>query len=200
VTILERRFGRDDRRSPSPSGRITPDTRVIIADLFDPISGDDHPCITRSARLDGRWLWSRQWCARPDALISSAGHRVQMGASDRRPGWPAGVDGSFAVVTRVVETPWTGGAIRDAARHRGAQSSAHAGLHGRDGPPWTGTGFLIPQRSRVQLPPPLIVSAGQDPFLSGRGPLRFWCCSKTCNGSKAPRGLAARRGRWGDTG
>jgi hypothetical protein len=40
---------------------------------------------------------------------------------------------------RVVETPWTGGAIRDAARHRGAESSAHAGLHGRGKPAWTRT-------------------------------------------------------------
>ena len=40
-----------DRRSPNPSGRITLDTRVIIANFFDLICGDDHPCITRSVRL-----------------------------------------------------------------------------------------------------------------------------------------------------
>src|SRR5262249_16789641 len=34
-----------DRRSLSPSGRITLDIRVIIASLFDPICGDDHPYI-----------------------------------------------------------------------------------------------------------------------------------------------------------
>ena len=42
-----------DRRSLNPSGRITQDTRVIIANFFDPIYGDDHPCITRSARVSG---------------------------------------------------------------------------------------------------------------------------------------------------
>jgi hypothetical protein len=41
-----------DRRSPSPSGRITLDTQVIIADTFGPICGDDHPRITGSARPD----------------------------------------------------------------------------------------------------------------------------------------------------
>jgi hypothetical protein len=39
-----------DRRSPSPSGRITLHTRVIIANFFGLICGDDHPCINRSAR------------------------------------------------------------------------------------------------------------------------------------------------------
>jgi len=34
-------------RSPKPSRRITLDIRVIIARVFDPISGDDHPYITR---------------------------------------------------------------------------------------------------------------------------------------------------------
>jgi len=37
-----------DRRSPKPFGRITQDTRVILASFFDPICGDDHPCISRS--------------------------------------------------------------------------------------------------------------------------------------------------------
>ena len=36
-----------DRRSPKPFGRITQDTRVILASFFDPICGDDHPCISR---------------------------------------------------------------------------------------------------------------------------------------------------------
>src|SRR5215472_13854634 len=40
-----------DRRSPKPFGRITQDTRVILASFFDPICGDDHPCISRYARL-----------------------------------------------------------------------------------------------------------------------------------------------------
>src|SRR6266567_1047349 len=39
-----------DPRSPKPFGRITPDTRVILAEFFGLICGDDHPCITRSAR------------------------------------------------------------------------------------------------------------------------------------------------------
>jgi len=30
--------------------------------------------------------------------------------------------------------------------------------------------WLITQRSRVQIPPPLLISAGQGPFLAGRGP------------------------------
>ena len=33
--------------SPKPFGRITLDIRVIIARVFDPICGDDHPYITR---------------------------------------------------------------------------------------------------------------------------------------------------------
>jgi hypothetical protein len=36
-----------DRRSPSPSGHITLDIRVIIAHSFDSICGEDHPYITR---------------------------------------------------------------------------------------------------------------------------------------------------------
>jgi hypothetical protein len=43
-----------DRRSPKPFGRITQDTRVILARFFDPICGDDHPCISRSARRQRR--------------------------------------------------------------------------------------------------------------------------------------------------
>jgi len=39
-----------DRRSPSPSGRITLDIRVIIANIFGPVCGDDHPYITRYVR------------------------------------------------------------------------------------------------------------------------------------------------------
>ena len=38
-----------DRRSPSPSGHITLDIRVILAHIFGPICGDDHPYITRYA-------------------------------------------------------------------------------------------------------------------------------------------------------
>jgi hypothetical protein len=84
--------------------------------------------------------------------------------------WPAGVDGSFAVVTGVVETPWTGSDTRGVVRHRGAGSSGDAGLDGRDEPAWTATVLLITQRSRVQIPPPLPISAGQAPFLVGEGP------------------------------
>ena len=46
---LNRRYT-GDRRTPKPFGRITQDTRVILAKFFDPICGDDHPCISRSAR------------------------------------------------------------------------------------------------------------------------------------------------------
>jgi hypothetical protein len=47
VDIHTRRYT-GDRRSPKPFGRITTDTRVILASFFDPICGDDHPCISRS--------------------------------------------------------------------------------------------------------------------------------------------------------
>jgi hypothetical protein len=47
---------------------------------------------------------------------------------------------------------------RDAVRHRDAESSADAGLDGRDEPVWTKAGLLITQRSRVQIPPPLLTS------------------------------------------
>ena len=50
------------------------------------------------------------------------------------PGWSAHADGGSGVVAGVVETPWTGSATRDAVRHRDAQSSADAGLDGRDEP------------------------------------------------------------------
>jgi hypothetical protein len=42
-----------DRRSPSPSGHITLDIRVILASFFGPICGDDHPYITRSVAIPG---------------------------------------------------------------------------------------------------------------------------------------------------
>src|SRR6185437_4540566 len=86
------------------------------------------------------------------------------------PGWPAHADGGSGVVAGVVETPWTGSDTRDAVRHRDPASSANAGLDGRGESSQTGTGLLITQRSRVQIPPPLPVSAGQGPFLSRRGP------------------------------
>ena len=53
-----------DRRSPSPSGRITLYTRVIIANFFGLICGDDHPCINRYER-------------------SAAGHARQLRRADR---------------------------------------------------------------------------------------------------------------------
>jgi hypothetical protein len=43
-----------DRRSPSPSGHITLDIRVILAHIFGLICGDDHPYITRSGRTTTR--------------------------------------------------------------------------------------------------------------------------------------------------
>ncbi len=78
--------------------------------------------------------------------------------------WPTGsasreglahIEGSCGVVADVVETLWTGGETRDVVRHCGAWSSAHAGLHGRSGPPWMGASLLITQRSQVQILPPL---------------------------------------------
>jgi hypothetical protein len=56
----------------------------------------------------------------------------------------------------------------------------------------TPLGLLITQRSRVQIPPPLLVSAAQGPFRQGEGPLRFACCSKTCSTIGARCSLAAK--------
>jgi len=44
-------------------------------------------------------------------------------------------------------------------------------LPGQAGRAGTALGLLITQRSRVQIPPPLLISAGQGPFPAGRGPL-----------------------------
>src|SRR5207344_2453808 len=100
-------------------------------------------------------------------------------------------DHLFGVVTPVVETSWIGSDTGDAVRHCDSWCSAHAGQHGRGDSAWMGTGLLITQRSRVQIPPPLLVSAGRGPLQVGRGPLRFGCCSKTC--STAGSGAARRR-------
>ncbi len=70
-------------------------------------------------------------------------------------------DHLFGVVTPVVETSWIGSDTGDAVRHCDAWCSAHAGQHGRGDSAWMGTGLLITQRSRVQIPPPLLISAGQ---------------------------------------
>jgi hypothetical protein len=59
--------------------------------------------------------------------------------------------------------------------------------------------WLITQRSRVQIPPPLLFSAGQGPFSAGRGPFAFGRCSKTCSSNSLPRGPAARQGRRDET-
>jgi hypothetical protein len=56
----------------------------------------------------------------------------QVGTAAINFGQLAHADGSSRVVAPVVETPWTGSATRDAVRHCGAESSAHAGLHRRD--------------------------------------------------------------------
>jgi hypothetical protein len=57
----------------------------------------------------------------------------------------------------------------------GTVSPAEIRMGVSDGPRRAGTaiGLLITQRSRVQIPPPLLVSAGQGPFLFGRGPLAY---------------------------
>jgi hypothetical protein len=48
-------------------------------------------------------------------------------------------------------------------------------------------GLLITQRSRVQIPPPLLVSTAQGPFSLGRGPLRITACDRStgrCGGDE----------------
>ena len=57
------------------------------------------------------------------------------------------------------------------------------GLSDRPGRAGTAIGLLITQRSRVQIPPPLLVSAGQGPFLSGKGPFRVRHRSKDVVGA-----------------
>jgi hypothetical protein len=59
--------------------------------------------------------------------------------------------------------------------------------------------WLITQRSRVQIPPPLLFSQVKVLFLPGRGPLAFQACSKTCSSNTVPRSPAARRGRRRET-
>jgi hypothetical protein len=49
-------------------------------------------------------------------------------------------------------------------------------------------------------PSPLLVFAGQAPFLVKRGLLRLGNCSKTCSSNSPPRGPAVRRRRRGDMG
>ena len=60
--------------------------------------------------------------------------------------------------------------------------------------------LLITQRSRVQIPPPLLVSQVKALSQWGEGLLRAGRCSKGCSRSRAPHGLAARRGRRHETG
>ena len=136
--------------------------------------------------------------ARPDTVIWCPRRpAADRGALDRRSGRLARADGGSGVVAGVVETPWTGGASRDAVRHRDAGSSADAGQRGRGESAWMGAGLLITQRSRVQIPPPLLVSAGQGPFPAGRGP---FACSGTVVKRVAATVLRAARQRDGGDG
>ena len=57
-----------------------------------------------------------------------------------------------------------------------------------------GTGLLITQRSRVQIPPPLLNQQVKALSYHGKGLLRTGRCSKMCSGNRAPGGLAANRG------
>jgi hypothetical protein len=84
---------------------------------------------------------------------------------------------------------------RDHRCDQDSQERAGHGETGRDGTAWsaeasmgacdgpgrvrTAIGLLITQRSRVQIPPPLLVSAGQGLFLTGRGPLRITACDQS---------------------
>src|SRR5690348_18353545 len=132
--------------------------------------------IGRGGWTHGHWLWPWRVIARGHTVVSCPSPQVVAahGTPDRRSGCRlARADGGSGVVADVVETPWTGGASRDAVRHRGAVSSADAGLPRLSESLWTGTGLLMTQRSRVQIPPPLLISAGQGPFPAGGGPLRF---------------------------
>jgi hypothetical protein len=122
----------------------------------------------------------------PGECRQTAGPRDPRAASPLGRSWRAGSacrqscfpDGSSAVVRGVVETPWTSSATPDAARHRDASSSAHAGLHGRGKSAWTGTGLLITERSRVQIPPPLPSLQVRGLFRSRKGPSACAVCTE----------------------
>src|SRR5215472_3943259 len=119
------------------------------------------------------WPWPWRVTAHGHTVVSCPSPQVTTvhGAPDRRSGCRlARAHGGSGVVAGVVETSWTGGASRDAVRRCDVASSADAGLPRRSESSWTGTGLLITQRSEVQNLPPLLVSAAQGPFLSGRGP------------------------------
>ena len=77
--------------------------------------------------------------------------------------------------------------------------SAEASVGVCDGPgrAGTGIGLLITQRSRVQIPPPLLVSAGQGPF---PGRERAFCVSGTVVKRAAATALRAARQRDGGDG
>jgi hypothetical protein len=62
-----------DRRSPSPSGHITLDIRVILAHLFGPKCGDDHPYITRYVIVWPNNNMSACQATRPRGALSFTG-------------------------------------------------------------------------------------------------------------------------------
>src|SRR5215469_5792349 len=67
-------------------------------------------------------------------------------------------------------TPQQAGQGETASDGTMASAEASIGMSDRPGQAETALGLLITQRSRVQIPPPLPVSAGQGPFPVGRGP------------------------------
>src|SRR6185369_2472837 len=116
-------------------------------------------------------------------------------------------------VTGVGETPWTGGATRDVVRHRGAWSSAHAGLHRRVSV--NGGRFTHNPEVEGSNPSPATKLAGQRPLpimegafcvcrvhrivheASEEGRRGGWAVSRTPGTSfagEAANGLPLRRG------
>ncbi len=140
--------------------------------------------IKRSGRLNA-WALAMALAsdgARPHGrLVSSPQVAAAHGAPDRRSGCRlARADGGSGVVAGVVETPWTGGASRDAVRRCDAVSGADAGLPRRSESLWTGTVLLITQRSRVQIPPPLPSLQVRGLFRSWKGPSACAVCTELC--------------------
>ena len=124
------RFGREDRRLLNPSGRITLDTRVIIAKFFDLICGDDHPCITRS--VAGR----RSRASRSRVPGSSAGVQIShpVCRADVCRGLPRSADG--LLWTRAVGHVGARPCVRWVCR-RGIAGASRWPVHsGRTAPGW----------------------------------------------------------------
>ena len=109
-----------------------------FADLADAIRAWAGPSCPLSC-WSGTWLgplscWSGTWLGPLREGFLQAAVEVfrsrQVGTAAISFGQLAHADGSSRVVAPVVETPWTGSATRDVARHSNAASSANTGLHG----------------------------------------------------------------------